>query len=190
MTETIKRVQLSLTHCVGYGSDADAAARIERALDPDMTSGNICALRVLAPEEGRHTSLTGIRAISMDRAKSMTSTVMAGLKADQREALGGLFFLYVNEQGVRVGPRKPKTPRPAYFFTSHGIVILDSGIIKPGITQDYVREHMERTTLLLVGRNRSNHEQLVFASQAKQLIECLAAINQYRDIEVSVSRTG
>lgn len=188
MTDTKKRVALTMELGVGYGSDADSARRIERALDPDMLSGEVCALRVLAPEEGSCTGLAGISAISMDRPKSMKSVVMAGLPADRREALGGLFFLYVNERGVRVGPRNPKTPRPSYYFTSHGVIVLDRAILNPGLAPDYVCEHLEKTTLLLMGRNGSNHEQLVFANQAKLLIECLAAINQYRDIDVSVSR--
>jgi len=190
MTQTIKRVSLAMQPCVGYGSDTDSAARIEKALDPDMRSNNICALRVMAPEEGQAVGLTGLRAIRMNKAGAMQSTVLSGIDADSREALGGLFFLYVNEKGVRVGPRNPKTPRPSYYFTSHGVIVLDNAIIQPGIAEDFVREHLEKTTLLLMGRNQSNHEQLVFAGQAKQLIECLVATNQYSKIEVSVSRIG
>lgn len=188
MTKTINRVQLSLTPCVGYGSDTASAARIERALDPEMRPGAICALRVLAPEEGMTTSLAGICAIGMHGASGISTVVMAGVGADNREALGGLFFLYVNERGVRIGPQKPKTPRPSYYFTSHGVIVLDRAIINPGLAPDYVREHLEKTTLLLAGRNQSNHEQLVFANQAKQLIERLLSNNQYRNFEVSVSR--
>jgi len=184
MTEPRFQVRIATRPCVGYGGDEHAASRLDAAFAAHLPSERTIALKIPFDHDQGPPGIDATMAVKALPDGALKAHALAGLPSEERERLGGLFFLYASGRGMRVGPRRVPTPDPVYFLMSHGLVVLNKGLLQTGIEPDFVAEHLTKTSLALLGRSGSNHDKVIFTAQAARLVGAITAASGYRGFDI------
>mgnify|MGYP001627762241 CR=1 FL=1 len=187
MDKTRHIIEIQTRPVVGYGGDSAAAGRLDATFDAALGPDRIAALKIPFEHDRGAPGIDATLALHLTASGGLGARKLAGLPTQDRERLGGLFFLYASSSGMRVGPRRVPPGNPVYFLMSHGLLVLNGGLLQTGIEPAFVAEHLAESSLAMLGRAGSNHDRIIFASQAARLVQAILASNGYRDMEVRLT---